>query len=208
MVELLAMANWPVTAPAAVGASCTLIEAVWPGFNETGNARGTKAKPLPVTVAPLTVTVPVPVDASVSVRVVTTLTGTSPKATLAALTPRVGCAAFNCSVKPLAVEPVLAVRVAVCAVDTAETLNVNCALDVFVCTSAAVVVATAALSLDMATLRPPSGAGPFKVSVHRSVPAPPIEELAQVNPVSTGSPVPLSGMVAVPLLEDVLEMLS
>jgi hypothetical protein len=186
VVELLAMANWPVTAPAAVGASCTLIEAVWPGFNETGNERGTKAKPLPVTVAPLTVTVPVPVDASVSVRVVTTLTGTSPKATLAALTP----------------------RVAVCAVDTAETLNVNCALDVFLCTSAAVVVATAALSLDMATLRPPSGAGPFKVSVHRSVPAPPIEELAQVNPVSTGSPVPLSGMVAVPLLEDVLEMLS
>jgi hypothetical protein len=100
--------------------------------------------------------------------------------------------------------PAVAVTTAVCAVETADTFSVNCTLEVFACTIAAVVVTTAALLLDMATLKPAAGAGPLKVNVHWSVPAPLIDALAQVKPVSTGSPVPLSGIVAVPLVEELL----
>jgi hypothetical protein len=187
------------------GSNFTLIVAAWPGVNEIGKVAGAKVKPVPVTVAPLTVKVAVPVDVSVTVRVVTTLTGTSPKATLDPLTPRVGSAAFNCRLKLSVTGPAVAVTTAVCAVETADTFSVNCTLEVFACTIAAVVVTTAALLLEMATLKPAAGAGPLKVSVHWSVPAPLIDALAQVKPVSTGSPVPLSGIFAVPLVDEVLE---
>ena len=205
---MLAIVNWPVATPAAVGASWMLIVADCPGLNGIGNVVGAMVKPVPVTVAPLTVTVARPVDVSVTIRVVVTLTGTSPKATLAAPMPRVGSAAFNCKVKVSVTGPAHAVRIAVWAVETAVTFNVNCVLDVFGCTNAAVVVVTAALLLEMPTLKPAAGAGPLSVTVHTSVPVPPIDALAQVKAERMGSPEPLSGIVAVPLMEELLETLN
>ena len=68
--------------------------------------------------------------------------------------------------------PALAVRIAVCAVETADTLGVNWAAVAFAATRDAVGTGTAALLLDKPTLKPPAGAGPLMVTVQRSVPAP------------------------------------
>jgi hypothetical protein len=162
-------------------------------------------KSAPVTVAALTVTGAVPVELSVTVWVAGELSDTLPKATLATLMLKVGTGTVNCTVKVLVTGPAFAVKIAVWAVVTGVTFAVNCTLVVFACTRAAVVVATAALLLDMAILKPAAGAGPLKVKVHRSVPVPPIDALAHVKPLRTGSPEPLSGIVAVGLVEELLE---
>jgi hypothetical protein len=136
------------------------------------------------------------------------LSDTLPKATLATLVLNVGTGTVNCTANVLVTGPALAVRIAVWAVATGVAIAVNCTLVVFACTSAAVVVVTAKLLLDTPTLRPSAGAGPLKVRVHKSVAVPPMDALAQVKSVNTGSPAPLSGIVALPLVEDVLEMLN
>jgi hypothetical protein len=119
-----------------------------------------------------------------------------------------GTGTVNCSAKVLVTGPVLALRSAVWADATGVATAVNCALVVFAWTSAAVVVVTAELLLDTTTLKPCAGAGPLKVSVHKSLAVPLMDALAQVKSVSTGIPAPLSGIVAVPLVDDVLDMLN
>jgi hypothetical protein len=162
-------------------------------------------KSAPVTVAALTVTGAVPVELRVTVWVAGAFSDTLPKAMLVVLMLSVETGTVNCTVKVLVIGPAFAVMIAVWAVVTGVTFAVNCTLVVFACTRAAVVVATAALLLDMAILNPAAGAGPLKVKVHRSVPVPPIDALAQVKPARTGSPEPLSGIVAVLLVEELLE---
>jgi hypothetical protein len=86
-------------------------------------------------------------------------------------------------------DPVAAARTAVCAVETGVALAVNCTLDVFACTIAAVVVVRDELLLEMPTLTPAAGAGPLSVTVQV------FDALLHVNPVTTGggsaTPVPL-----------------
>jgi hypothetical protein len=67
---------------------------------------------------------------------------------------------------------------------------------------------TAALLLDRVTLKPPASAGPLIVTVQRSVPVPPIDALLQERLVSLGAPVPLRGITAVLLTEELLVTVS
>jgi len=176
-----------------------------PAFKVSGNVPGVMLKSAPVTAAALTVTGDVPVELSVTACVASVFSDTLPKATLDVLMLSVETGTVNCTAKVFVTGPAFAVRIAVWAVVTGVTFAVNCTLVVFACTRAAVDAVTAALLLVKATLRPAAGAGPLKVKVHRSVPVPPIDALAQVKPVRTGSPEPLSGIVAVLLVEELLE---
>jgi len=107
-------------------------------------------------------------------------------------------------------DPVAAARTADCAVETGVALAVNCTLAVFACTSAAVVVVTAALLLEMPTLTPPAGAGPLSVTVQVFEPAPPIVALLQVKPATTGggaaTPVPLR--LTIVALDEAVEVIA
>jgi hypothetical protein len=70
---------------------------------------------------------------------------------------------------------------------------------------------TAALLLVTATLKPPLPAGPLSVTVQASLPAPVIDALLQdnaLNPAATAVPVPVRPITAVPLVEEVLWMVS
>jgi len=171
-------------------------------------------KPAPVTVAPLMVTGAVPVELMVTVFVVGVFTVTLPKATLVTLVLSVGTGTVNPSAKVSVTLPAVAVRVAVCAVDTGVTFAVNWALVLFVCTSAAGDIVTAGLLLESATLKPGADADALIVTVHRSVPVPPIDALTQESPVSCGvvvsssaAPVPLR-FTNVGLVEALLPMVS
>jgi hypothetical protein len=87
--------------------------------------------------------------------------------------------------------PALAVSVAVAAVLTAVTVAVKPALVAPAATVTDAGTVTLELLLPRLTAKPPVAAAAFSVTVQLSVPAPVIEPLAQVNPVSTGTPVPL-----------------
>jgi hypothetical protein len=65
-VELLAMATWPVAAPAAVGSNSRLSVTVCPGLRVTGKLAPLIVKPVPVSVAELTVTATLPVEERVT----------------------------------------------------------------------------------------------------------------------------------------------
>jgi hypothetical protein len=110
--ELLVIVSCPVTAPAAVGSNCTLIVAVWVGFNVMGNVTPEALKPVPLTAAALTVTGAVPVDDRITDCVAGVFRFTFPNATLAALMLNVGTPGPSCSEKVFAVLPALAVKVA------------------------------------------------------------------------------------------------
>jgi hypothetical protein len=67
---------------------------------------------------------------------------------------------------------------------------------------------TTALLLDKTTLKPPVGAGSLMVTVQRSVPAPLIDALLQVKPLSCGIPVPFRATTAVLFVEELLLMVN
>jgi hypothetical protein len=70
---------------------------------------------------------------------------------------------------------------------------------------------TDALLLVTDTLKPPLPAGPLRVTVQASVPAPVIDALLQdsaLNPAATAVPVPVRPITAVPLVDELLEMVS
>ena len=129
----------------------------------------------------------VPVELRVTVCVAGVFTGTLPKATLATLVLSTGAGTVNARVKVSVTLPAVAVRIAVSAAGTGVTFTVNWAVVLFVCTSAAGPVVTAGLLLDRATLNPGEAAASLIVTVHRSVPVPPIDALAQEIPVSSGA---------------------
>jgi hypothetical protein len=116
-------------------------------------------------------------------------TVTSPKEMLVTLVLSAGTGTVNAKTKVSVTLPAVAVRVTVCAVETGVTFAVNWAVVLLVCTSAAGDIVTAALLFDRATLKPGETAGALIVTVHRSVPVPPIDALAQVMPVSCGAAV-------------------
>ena len=65
---------------------------------------------------------------------------------------------------------------------------------------------TEVLLLLRLTVKPPVGAAVFSETVQASEPAPVMEAFVQVSPVSTGTPVPLRLMAAVPLVVELLAM--
>jgi hypothetical protein len=134
------------------------------------------------------------------------LSPTLPNATLVALMLSAAVLAFSCRAKVLETLPAVAVKVAACAVVTDETVAVNAALVAFAATVTVAGTATAALLLERLTLCPPLGAAPLSVTVQASVPDPVIDALPQVSALNaTGAtPVPLSVTAAVPLVEELL----
>lgn len=134
-----------------------------------------------------------------------------PKARLFALTLSVGTAAFNCRANVFDVLAALAVNVATCAVATDEMTAVNPAL---VAPAGTVTVAGNAIAvslLDRLATMPPLGAAAPRVTVHASVPAPVIEDVAHDNPVidvGIGLPVPLRAITVEVALEELLLMVN
>jgi len=118
-------------------------------------------------------------------------TFTLPKDKLDELTLSVGTPALSVRAKVFDTLPALAVRVAVCAVLTEETVAVKVA----VVDPAATVTEAGTLTFESLlarlTANPPVAAAAFSVTVQLSVPAPVIEPLVQLSPLSTGTPVPL-----------------
>jgi hypothetical protein len=150
------------------------------------------------------VTVAAPVEVKVTTWVAPTLSATFPKARLGVLVLRIGNAAFSWSAKFSVAAPAFAVRLAVCAVGTPDTFNVNWPEVPFAATITAGGAITAALLLDRATLKAPAGAGWPIVTVQTSVPVPVMDALLQEKPVSCGIPVPFSATTAVLFVEELL----
>jgi hypothetical protein len=67
---------------------------------------------------------------------------------------------------------------------------------------------TEVLLLDRLAVKPLLAAAAFSETVQASVPDPVIDELEQANPLRTGMPVPLSAMVAVPFVDELLAMIN
>ena len=129
-------------------------------------------------------------------------TFTFPQVRVVALMPSVGTAEPNCKAKVCAALPAAAVKVTVVAVLTDEYVAVKFALVAPAATVTEAGTVTAALLLARLTASPPLAAAAFSVTVQLSVPEPISDPFAQISPVSTGTPVPLSVMaVEVPVEE-------
>ena len=177
----------------------------------TGKVAPDMVKPVPLNPAELMVTGAVPVEVNVNGSVDAVFTVTLPNARLAGLTVNVGTAAFNCRAKLLETPPALAVSVTACPVETDDTVAVNPALLALAGTTTVAGTTTAALLLAKDTLKPPLPAGPLSVTVQASLPDPVIDALLQdraLNVAATAVPVPVRPITAVPLVEEVLWMVS
>jgi hypothetical protein len=136
----------------------------------------------------------VPLAVSVTVCVVVWLITTPPKATVVAFTVSPGAAGFSSSATLFDVEPVVAVRVADCALLTAAALAVKVALVAVAGTVTELGTVTALLLLASVTTVPPLGAEPDKLTVQESPRAPLMDVLPQEIPLSVGAaavPAPL-----------------
>jgi hypothetical protein len=143
-----------------------------------------------------------PVELSVTVCVGSVFTATLPNARLVTLTPSVGFDAPSCSANVCVALPALAVNVTVVAVVTEFTVAVKLPLLVPPANATLTGTVTAESLLARPTENPLLGAAVFSVTVQLSVPAPVMDPLEQVRPVSTGTPVPLSAtFVEVPVEE-------
>lgn len=190
--ELLVKVSDPEISPDVPGSNLTVSVAVWLGFSVSGKLAPEIVKPDPATVAALTVTGPVPVEDKVMVCVVEVLTEMLPKFTLDGLTLSVAVPAPSCKAKVLVTEPAVAVSVTVVAVVTVEIVAAKVALEDPAATFTEVGTDTSVLLLlERLTAKPPVNAAAFSVTVQLSVPAPLIVPFAQVNPLSTGTPLPL-----------------
>jgi hypothetical protein len=193
--ELLFRISEPVAAPAVVGSNCTVSVAVWLGFKVNGNVAPETLNPAPLMVAALTVTADVPVELKVTVWVTGVLRDTPPKPMLVTLTPSVGTLEPSCRLTVLATLPAPAVNVTDCVVLTEVIVAVKPALVAPDGTVTEAGTVTELLLLATLTTSPPLAAAAFSVTVQLSVPAAVIAPLAQLNALSTGTPVPLKLIV-------------
>ena len=151
--------------------------------------------PVPLIASALTVTDALPVEVKASVCVVAEFTETLPKFTLEGLMLSVDVPTPSCREKVSFTPPALAVNVTVAAVPAEDTVAAKLALLDPAGTVTEFGTVTAELLLANATASPPLAAAVFSVTVQLSVPAPVIDPFAHVNPVSTGTPVPLRPIV-------------
>lgn len=205
--ELLLIVSWPLIEPVVVGSNVSVTLVVCPAFRVRGKATGVTEKPVPVTVMDVTVTADVPLEVRVTVWVVGVFTSTLPNGMLVALTLSAVVAAFSCSITDFEVLPVIAVRVADCAVVTEAALAVKVALVAVAGTVTEPGTVTELLLLVRATVTPPLGAEPDKVTVQESARDPVMDALVQENPLTvgvTGVPVPLRLIVAAGALLEIV----
>jgi hypothetical protein len=111
---------------------------------------------------------------------------------------------LSCSASVCAELPALAVSVAVSAEFAGETLAIKFALDAPAVTVTEPGTVTSELLLVNATANPPLAAAAFSVAVQLSESEPVMETLAQVSPLNTGTPVPLTPITAAPPPEELL----
>jgi len=166
----------------------------------TGNVAPDTENPAPVAVADFTVTLPDPVELSVSDWVVGLFNVVLPNEMLVAFTDSTAVPAFNCRLSDFDTLPVEAVSFTDCAVVTERTVAANDALFAVAGTFTVVGTVTVELLLARATLTPPVGAEPERLTLHASTRAPKIETLAHMSPLTVGAvvvPVPLRLTVAV-----------
>jgi len=171
-------------------------------LNVTGKVAPKTEKPVPLIVTDVTIKGRAPVEVSVMVCVAGVFRVTSPKAMLVEVMLIPDTEAVSCRAKVLETVPALADRVTFCAVLTEDTVAAKVAL----ADPAGIVTVdgteTAALLLERPTATPPLAAAALSVTVQVSVPDPVMDELAHESAVRTGTPVPLSEIVVVlPLVE-------
>jgi hypothetical protein len=165
-------------------------------------------KPVPLTAAVLTVNAEAPVSDRVSDCFAAVFIFTLPKAMLLALTVRVAPPACNCRGKVMEAPPAVAVRVAVCAEATAETVAAKAALEDPAATVTEAGTVTALLLLVRLTVAPPVGAAMLRVTVQLSVAEPVMDAFVHVSALIAGPiPVPLRVMTAAGLVEPALDAL-
>jgi hypothetical protein len=153
----------------------------------TGKVDPETENPVPLTEAEFTVTAVLPIEVRVTVWVDSEFRDTLPNATFVALTLRDATAGVNCRAKVLDTPPELAVRVTVCALVNELTVAVKGAVVALAATVAELGTVTVLLLLEMVTFAPPDGAGPLRVGVHVTLPAPVTVELLQENALSVGA---------------------
>jgi len=161
-------------------------------------------KPVPESDEELIVTAAFPVEDTVNVCVSALLTATSPKLILLALRFRVDIEEPSSSVIAFEAPPALAVNVADWAEVTGEAFAVKFVLLAPAGTITEAGTLTRGLLLARPTTNPPLRAVAFNVTVQLSATEPVIDELAQVTPVNTGTPVPLSPTTVELPLEELL----
>lgn len=164
-----------------------------------------------MSVAALMVSVAVPDDVNVTDCVAGVFRLTLPKAIVVEATVRPGVPGATCRAKVFVPPPAVAVRVAVCVVVTVETVAVNAALVDPADTVTEAGTVTALLLLVSVTASPPDAAADVRLTVQASVPAPVIELLVQETAFSVplvDCPVPLRLITAVPLVEELLVIVS
>jgi hypothetical protein len=187
----------------------TVKVAVCPGFKVSGVKNPVAPKRDPATESAEIVTGAVPEEVRVTDCVPVLPTETFPKVTVDVLKVRTGVAAFSCSKTDFDVLPLVAVRVADCAVATEATPAVK---RPFVDPAGIVMLAgtvTALLLLARFTVSPPVGAEPDKLSVQVSASVPMIEALLQETALTVGAaamPAPLMFTVAVGALPEMVRM--
>jgi hypothetical protein len=195
VTALLVIVTVPVAAPAVVGSKPTVKVAVCPGFSVKGVLRPDAENPAPLTVTPLIVAATDPDDVTVTDWLVAVLSNSVPNATLVVLKLSPAVEEFSCRTTLFELVPTVAVRVAVCAVFTADATAANPALHDPVGGETEAGTVTALLLLAMITVSGPV-VWAVKVTVHQSELAPVIDVLVQENPSTPGCPVPLSAIVA------------
>jgi hypothetical protein len=166
-----------------------------------------RENPVPEVAAALIVTAMVPLEVTVTEFVTAVPTETLPNESEVALKLNVADAAFSCRESAFEVPPVVAVRVADCALVTEATFAVKVALIAPAGTVTRLGTATALALLPRLTLRPPVGAAPDKLTVHESASDPVMEVLLQEIAFTVGAtvvPVPLRLTVAVGALLEIV----
>ncbi len=145
--------------------------------------------PVPVTESDLIVTATVPLDVTVTDFVTAVPTATLPKESEVALSFNAADAAISCSETALELLPVVAVSVTDSVLLTGATFAVKVALVAPAGTVTELGIETAALLAPSATLSPPAGAGPDKLTVHESAIDPVIDVVLQETALTVGVPV-------------------
>jgi hypothetical protein len=149
-------------------------------------------KPVPESDDESIVTAAFPEEDSVSVCVAALLTATSPKSMLLALRFSVDIAEPSSNVVASTEPPAVAVNVADSFEVTGEAFAVKFALLAPAATMIELGTLTRELLLARLTANPPLRAAAFNVTLQLSATEPVIDELTQVSPLNTGTPVPLS----------------
>src|SRR3954447_23227630 len=171
LAELLATVICPEKLPAAVGVNCTLSTAVCPGFRLIGTVKPEPVNPAPAIATELIVTADLPEDVNVICCSAGELISTLPNGILDAFAVNIALDGPSCIVKIFAIPPAVAVTVAVWLVLTAATLAEKVALIAPGTTLTLVGTTTEELLLASETVKPVSGAVPYRLTRHESTPA-------------------------------------